>query len=333
LTNQPESQFSKEPRIILRCGELCPSFWLIPANLHLTPLTRNLLTHTSGIAYDLGNPLLIQWRRYHGIELSLRGLPLVERAFCPLVFEPGTGWEYGYSLDWVGQIVSRVNGGISLQEYMKKNIWEPLQINNMTFHIEQRPDMWERLHRMSARDGPTNPIFGTSTAPSSAKVGPTDREVYEIPIVDEYGGHGVLSSAPDYFKVLRSIIVNDGGLLRPDTVDEMFKPQLGTASKAVLQNAFSVPELNRTFGWLPPNTGANWGLGGLLIEDDLPTGRKRGSMNWSGLPNLIWWIDRETGLYGLSATQLVPYGDEKFQAMHQAFETEMYSRYSELEKS
>jgi CubicO group peptidase (beta-lactamase class C family) len=254
---------------------------------------------------------------------------LVERAFCPLLFEPGTGWEYGYSSDWVGQAISRVNGGITLQEYMQKNIWDPLEIKNMTFHIDERPDMWKRLQPLSKREGPIDPLTGAA-APPYGKVSSTDEQLYDIPRIDEYGGDGLLGSAPDYLKVLRSICANDASLLRPTTVDEMFKPQLSVESKAAFMKAKSTPIANRAFGWLPLNVKASWGLGGIMIEEDLPTGRKSGSMNWSGLPNVIWWIDRETGLCGQYATQLVPYGDPKSQAMHQIFETAMYARHAEL---
>lgn len=215
---------------------------------------------------------------------------------------------------------------------MQKNIWDPLKIMNMTFHVEQRPDMWKRLPKMSIQDGPKDPMFGTTIAPS-AKVIPTDTELYEIPVVDEYGGHGVLASAPDYLKVLRSICANDGNLLRPATVNEMFKPQLSAESKAAFLGRMSIPELNRAYGWLSLDAKANWGLGGVLTEEDLLTGRRKGSMHWGGWPNLIWWIDRETGLCGQSATQLLPFGDPTFQSMHVVFETEMYSRYAEIEKS
>lgn len=40
----------------------------------------------------------------------------------PLVFEPGTRWLYGRSLDWGGVVVSRLHGGISLEQYFVENI-------------------------------------------------------------------------------------------------------------------------------------------------------------------------------------------------------------------
>jgi len=70
----------------------------------------------------------------------------------------------------------------------------------------------------------------------------------------------------------------------------------------------------------------DWGLAGMLVDSDEATGRKKGTMNWSGLPNLLWTIDRAAGLATFYASNIVPFGDPPSHRMQQLFETEMYSR-------
>jgi hypothetical protein len=51
------------------------------------------------------------------------------------------------------------------------------------------------------------------------------------------------------------------------------------------------------------------GLGGLLFLEDYETGKRRGTLTWSGLPNLLWTIDREAGLCAMYPVNVVPLGD------------------------
>jgi hypothetical protein len=56
-------------------------------------------------------------------------------------------------------------------------------------------------------------------------------------IRDCCGGQGIFTSAEEYFKVLKAVLVmdeEDGKLLKKETVEEFFKPQLGDMPKAVL---------------------------------------------------------------------------------------------------
>ncbi|KAI9736869.1 MAG: hypothetical protein M1818_005920 [Claussenomyces sp. TS43310] len=285
---------------------------------------RQLLTHTSGIGYDMMDPSLRAWRTYRNESLSWDGMPLLQRILVPLKFEPGTSWLYGFGIDWAGEMVTRANGGMTLQTYMEKNLWAALGIEDMTFHWEQHPSMLERRVAMSRRSGPVDD-WGLTVNPSG-KVYYTDEEIYPHPVMDEYGGTGALASAPEYLKILRSVLANDRQLLRPATVDEMFKPQLGREAKQAFAAALSIPQMNNTFWGGPLGVRTDWGLGGMLVLEDLPTGRTKGSLSWSGLPNCHWWIDREAGLCGMYASQLLPYGDPKSAAMHQMFEKDMYER-------
>lgn len=251
-------------------------------------------------------------------------LPLLERCLCPLVFEPGTSWEYGMGIDLVGIMISRVNKE-SLQSFMEKNIWDPLNIKDMTFHIDERSDMRERKMPLTKRESGSHPQLLIAKDPDG-KVVLTDEKYFAGPVADEWGGVGAFATAPNYLKILKSICSDDGKLLKSTTVDEMFKPQLGKESQQTLQRLLAIKEINQLFGGLPDATIVNFGLGSMLNMNELPSGRTKGSMMWSGYPNLIWWIDRERGC-GYYATQILPAGDSKVQEMNNAFEAEMYKQF------
>lgn len=53
-----------------------------------------------------------------------------------------------------------------------------------------------------------------------------------------------------------------------------------------------------------------WGLTFALNHEAKESGRKPGSASWEGLANLYWWADRESGVGGMIASQILPYGGE-----------------------
>jgi hypothetical protein len=61
----------------------------------------------------------------------------------------------------------------------------------------------------------------------------------------------------------------------------------------------------------PGNPPQGWGLSFFSLLQPDPTGRAAGTAWWSGLANLIWWADVETGIGGMLATQILPYGGKR----------------------
>ncbi|KAL8951100.1 MAG: hypothetical protein Q9222_002904 [Ikaeria aurantiellina] len=70
---------------------------------------RHLLTHNSGLCYDFLHPLMSHWRTTH--PYGPDPVPSILEAYtCPLIYEPGTSWSYGPSLDFAGLMIERVSG-------------------------------------------------------------------------------------------------------------------------------------------------------------------------------------------------------------------------------
>ena len=218
-------------------------------------------------------------------------------------------------------MVRRVNGNISLQDYMHENIWKPLEIRDMTFHLEQRPDMRSRLSEVTRR-----------SAESGALSWATHTIFYGDPVQDEFGGGGIYASAPDYLKLLKSICFNDGKLLLPTTVDALCEPQLSEEAHAKLNQRLEDPSFRRSLGGgTPPGIEVDAALGGLVTMQDVPGRRRKGSISWGGMPNLKWWIDPKSQVCGFYACQLIPAADPKSLELYARFEEHVY-RSVETEK-
>ena len=195
---------------------------------HFKPITlRTLLTHTSGLTYDGMHPKLLAWLAYHGREPTV-GAKLLQRFDAPLTFEPGESWMYGSGIDYAGLLIERVTG-LTLEEYMRQNLWEPLGIKDMTFTLKSRPDMKERMADMSVRDEGSGKVRYTGA-----------RMTYQEPdgeeVQDCMGGQGVFTSAEEYIKVLHAALTTDEDerLLKKETLKEFYTPQLAEEPSAAM---------------------------------------------------------------------------------------------------
>ncbi|KAF2263886.1 beta-lactamase/transpeptidase-like protein [Lojkania enalia] len=285
------------------------------------PITlRLLLSHSSGLTYEAMHPLTMAYvQNYEKRPFSTSG-HLLKRFSCPMVFEPGTAWMYGPSIDFAGLMVERVSG-MTLEEFMRENLWNPLGIKDMTFSLSKRPDLEKRMADMCKRD------------PETGKVVPDDaKSVYAFSDDGEdcLGGQGVFSCGEEYIKVLYALLIADEDemILKRSTVEEMFKPQLSETASAALNAITSNPAFNDALGGTPPDIKDDWGLGGLMLTSDAPDGKRAGTMIWGGYPNLAWFCDRKAGLCGIWAQQTVPPGDKVSAALTRVFEAGMYDMYN-----
>ncbi|KIX04063.1 uncharacterized protein Z518_07616 [Rhinocladiella mackenziei CBS 650.93] len=275
---------------------------------------RHLLTHSSGMGYPAFNPLLQRYLKAMGKPVGFPQGAIKDDLMLPLLFEPGEGWEYGGSIDWAGQMVERVNGGIRLGQYMKKHIFEPLGMKYTTFRPSEHPGVQERF-------------IGRPFRTPDGKVIPDAPDVGMYPVReadDDYGGAGLYSCAEDYIKIVASLLVDDGKLLKSESIDELFRPQLPDTN--YIQAVMDVPEAAQ---FLAPSFGTgvkwNYALGGAVAVDGVEERADKGMMYWAGLPNSYWWIDRRRGICGVYATQFFPPGDHPTQKLFTQFQKDVYA--------
>lgn len=281
------------------------------------PTLRHLLTHTTGFSYTFFSHA---YKQLFDASASPNILKSSWEEFkTPLLFEPGTKWHYGVNTDWVGKVVYEVSQ-MSLGDYCKENIFDPLGADSLTFEksASQHSDSVE-LHQR-APDGTIAPLKGILTKKPSFHP----------------GGHGLYGTLTDYMKFLE-IFLHEGRspttgaqILKPETIRNYSFANLlpeNVQIESTLQH--SQPEFSNKvdlFDTIPKDK-QGWTASFHKIDIPLPTGRGAGSYSWAGLPNLYYWIDPAKGIAGMFSTQLFPFSDTTALQGLQEFETEVYNRF------
>jgi CubicO group peptidase (beta-lactamase class C family) len=114
-------------------------------------MLRQLLTHSSGLAYHMFNPTIQQWHASQGQPIPPT-TTIREPYLGPLLYEPGKGWEYSPVIGFVGLMVERVSGARNIQTCMEREIWSSLGIVEMTFFQQGQDDLKARMPAMSLQD-------------------------------------------------------------------------------------------------------------------------------------------------------------------------------------
>ncbi|EXJ66680.1 beta-lactamase [Cladophialophora psammophila CBS 110553] len=275
------------------------------------------------------SPLLKEYYQSLGLPILAAAKTVVESFNAPLEFQPGTSWNYGTGIDWAGLLIARISR-LDLEIYFQQHIFEPLGISDATFWPDRHPEVKARLAGMSIRD----PSVADGCGKAIAFEGPNRHAVAQ----EEMGGQGLYTSAPSYLKILQSLLDDDEVLLKNSTSALMFEPQLSAESQEALQAVYrSEPKGGPcAIGTFPPNVRYDWGLGGVLTMQDVNekevSWRKKGYLNWSGVPNFFWFMDRKAGVCGVFGAQLMPGGDVRCRKLVTAFEKAVFEE-STFEKS
>jgi CubicO group peptidase (beta-lactamase class C family) len=281
-----------------------------------TPITlRQLLTHTSGFAYDMWNADIARYCRDNGIPpvRSCKKKALT----APLASEPGSQWEYSIAIDFVGLAVEAASGQ-RLDAYFRENIFAPLGMNDTGFAITR--SMRERLVGMHARqaDGSLQPI------------------PFELPQEPEFhmGGGGLYGTAHDYIRFIR-MFLNKGTLegnrvLKAETVALMAQNHIGDLNVGRLPAA--IPQVTNDID-LYPDQDKKWGLGFMINTKRTAEGRSAGSLAWAGLANTYYWIDPTRNVGGVILAQLFPFADKKVLDLFGSVERAIYERLDESKRA
>ncbi|TKA57246.1 hypothetical protein B0A55_12710, partial [Friedmanniomyces simplex] len=186
---------------------------------------RQLLTHSAGATYDSMNPHLAKFHAQQGLVPG-SGPTVVERFGIPLIYEPGESWAYSGSIDWAGKLVERLTDS-TLDECFKQ-LFAPLGVTSITFWPDRNPKLKDE-------------VLGIVVRTPEGKLVPNTEPTLNTGSTDCFGGHGGFSTMNDYLKVQHSILANDRKLLKPETVEMMFQPQLPAAGKRDLMAFMASP--------------------------------------------------------------------------------------------
>lgn len=195
-----------------------------------------------------------------------------------MVFEPNTGWAYGPGTDWVGKLIERVTEE-SLETYMAKNIWGPLHMTDMTFWPKEREDIKYRIAALSelSSDQSNKAVYSSV---QDVTGGATDC----------LGGVGASGSPKALMELLHAVLKEDSRLLKPQSYEELFKPQLNEQCAAALNSLIRSHESARAYYSVnvPASGQKNFSFGGLLSMDEFPGWMRKNTVLWTGMPNIVW---------------------------------------------
>ena len=278
---------------------------LRPAKCAIT--LRHLMTHTAGFAYNLWNGEMVRY-------LERTGLPEIttcknDALKTPLMSDPGTRWEYGTNIDFVGKAIEAVTGK-RLGAYLHDHMFTPLGMSDTGFKIGE--SQRQRLVAVHARgeDGSLAPI------------------PFELDQDPEFhmGGGGLYGTAGDYIKFTQMILNGGRGngvqLLKPETVAMMGQNHIGNLNMTKMTSAvaFATNDVD-----LYPDIEKKWGLSFVINTATTPEGRSAGSLAWAGLANTYFWIDPARDISGVILMQVLPFVDRKCLEAFAGFERAIYA--------
>ena len=263
-----------------------------------------LMLHTAGFGYEFFSEDDANYRKAKNVASILTSTQAGIQTV--LLFEPGTDWNYGVNIDWVGRVIEAVTG-LRLGEAMKKYLFEPQKMDNISFTPPE--EMTARRAVMHLRNH-----AGTLTANKDIAAPGT-------PEMD-MGGHGLYASIDEYMKFIRVILNNGDNVLSPETVQQMLTNGLGELKSGGWKT--SDPVLSND-GEFFPGYEKSWAYTFQVNETALPTGRPAKQVMWAGLANLFYWIDTENGIGGFWATQILPFQDPASYLGYLEFESAVYS--------
>jgi len=261
----------------------------------------HLLTHTSGLTYGfLMSHVVDEMYRKAGFEWGMpKGKNLAEvcdlLSELPLLFQPGTEWNYGVSTDVLGRVVE-VASGMSLDTFIEERICKPLGMDDTSFYAP--PDKVDRVAQLYARNPATKKATPLKAA-AAAAVQPPDCLM---------GGGGMVGTIGDYMRfadMLRRGGVADptlGGarLLSPRTVSYM-------ATNHLPGNA-DLSEFGRPIFSETTQEGFGFGLGFAVLMDPAraKTAGSLGDFGWGGAASTTFVVDPVEDMVSVFMTQLMP---------------------------
>ncbi len=292
LLGDPISKFLPE-FADMKVAQIAPAGERIGTPYKLVPAARaitfkHVLTHTAGFPNSYRGITQSEFsKNYQRKNPNETIKDVVNRlAQMPLNFHPGEAWEYGPATDVVGRLVEVISG-MTLDEFQRKRIFEPLKMTDTHFYLPP-----SKLNRFAANyqpDDKNNKKIKLVEAPTAESRWLKEPHNYFS------GAGGLVSTAADYFR-FHQMMINGGELdgariLGRKTVELMTANHIG-----------DLPV------WL---SGPGYGFGlGYSVVKDVGLSAVPGSVGnygWGGAFCTYFWVDPTEELIGVVMTQVRPY--------------------------
>ena len=254
------------------------------------PVTvADLLTHTAGLTYGVFDSTAVDtiYRRAGLYNPRWTTGQLADSlARLPLVFSPGSKWNYSYATDVLGRVVEVVSG-TTLDRYLDSALFRPLAMRMTAFHATQ------------AMDGHIMPAYSRGADGKLQAMSPLLWPEYTAEGRLLSGGGGLLSTAGDYLRFAQ-MLLNGGELdgqrvLKRETVALMLQNHLPPG----------LTPITITRDWPPGRSGFGYG-GAVRVDSNSAVPGSPGMFRWAGDGTTFFWIDPKADLIAMIWTQYLP---------------------------
>lgn len=262
------------------------------------PITlKQLLSHTSGFGLDFTSLIL---KNFQPKDWKYQDKPRL--------FEPGTSWKYGSSMDWVGKLIEKVSGQ-DLETYFRENITVPLNMNSTAYNLPTE------LHDMIVSWGAKNE-------------GNHFREFDRVPtsqVASFSGGNGLFCSLRDFLTFLQCMLnygeYEGGRILKKETVEMMTSNQLLEGVQMDYER-FATGFTSIEGEFLDDQD--EFGLGWAIEANKNDSIRPQGAFYWGGVANTYFSADVKGGKAVVYFSQFLPFNDKEAVEFFRLFEKEYY---------
>ena len=257
----------------------------------------HLLTHTAGLTYGFhhAHPVDAMYRAAGFEWVAPEGRDLAECcdlwAGLPLLFEPGSEWNYSVATDVLGRVVEVVSGQ-PLDRFFQERIFGPLGMTDTGFWVERggRRRAWPRSTAPARSGRPVrNDELGGRALRRPACLA---------------GGGGLVSTAADYHRFTQMLL--GGGEL--DGVRLLGTRTLAYMARNHLPGGADLESFGRRLFAETTFDGVGFGLGFAVLLD--PVANKvlstPGELAWGGAASTFFWVDPAERLTAIFLTQLMP---------------------------
>ena len=266
----------------------------------------HLLTHTSGFAYEIWNESIAKLVEKGDLQSAFANNDEFLKA--PLVFEPGSDWEYGIGIDWLGVLIEKIND-CSLQEYMHTHIFEPLGMSNTSYDLDKN-----KHSRVAKVYGRNNDEYLEMP--------------FEVPEKSSFysGGGNLISNLEDYSKFLRIFLNSGKGSKKQIISESSIASMLSSLNEELVMKKMltQVPMLSNDVDFFPTSA-KSWSPGFMVNHEDIKSGRPKNSSGWAGLFNSFFWIDPKNEIAALILMQMLPFSEDGCFTTLQEFEASIYN--------
>jgi CubicO group peptidase (beta-lactamase class C family) len=255
----------------------------------------HLLTHTAGITYGFhhAHPVdtLYRLRGYEwGTPPGADNAEVSRQlAAMPLLFQPGSEWNYGMSTDVLGRLVE-VLAGKPLDEVFAERVFGPLGMTDTSFGLRPEDDV-DSLAR----------LYGPGVAPMPAAF---EEAAHQKPAFLS-GGGGLVSTAGDYLRFVE--MLRSGGLA-PSGERVLGSRTLAHMVRNHLPGNVDLETYGRPLYAESPLRGVGFGLGFSMVLDPARYGTVAnvGDYSWGGAASTAFYVDPVEDLTVTFYTQLLP---------------------------